>query len=151
VTEIERITDQLKRAFEGDAWHGPALTEVLADVTAVQAAARPLPKAHRIWEIVLHIAAWERFVLRAMRGEVVKLTPEEDWPLVTDTSETSWRLALGDLRHGHLELRAALETMLESRLNELVPGREFSLYFLLHGVIQHDLYHAGQIALLKKA
>ena len=149
--EIERITDQLRRAFEGDAWHGPSLTEVLADVTAEQAAARALPKAHRIWEIVLHIAAWERAALRMLRGEVVKLSPEEDWPAVEDTSESSWRLALGDLRHGHLELRSAIETLPEARLAEPVPGREFSCYFLLHGVIQHDLYHAGQIALLRKS
>ena len=55
MTEIERIEDQLKRSLEGEAWHGPALEELLADVRAEQAAAKPVPPAHSIWEIVLHI------------------------------------------------------------------------------------------------
>ena len=151
MSEIDRLIDELRRDQQADPWHGPSARQVLEGVTAAAAAARPIPGAHSIWEIVLHITAWERAALRMLRGEVVKLSPEEDWPAVEDTSESSWRLALGDLRHGHLELRSAIETLPEARLAERVPGREFSFYFLLHGVIQHDLYHAGQIALLRKS
>lgn len=87
MTEVERIVDQLNRAFEGEAWHGPAVVEILEGITAPQAAARPLHGAHSIWEITLHIAAWERAVLRRLHGERAELLTEEDWPAVPMTDE----------------------------------------------------------------
>ena len=64
--ETERIADQLKRAHEGGAWHGPAIDELLRGVTAGQAAARPFEGAHSIWELVAHAEAWERAILRRL-------------------------------------------------------------------------------------
>ena len=152
MSEIQRIEDQLRRAFEGHAWHGPAVRELLAGVTAVKAAARPLSDAHSIWEIVLHIATWEKVVRRRLQGEeVADLSPEQDWPTVQDTGETAWRKACDDLDRGHHALRQAIVRSGEVRLAEMVLGKEHSVYHMLHGVIQHDLYHAGQIAILKKA
>lgn len=151
MTEIERIADQLNRAFEGRAWHGPSIRELLADVTADKAAAKPVAGAHSIWEIVLHIAAWERAVRRRLEGESLELSAEEDWPPVTDTSETAWREALTMLENRHGELGGAISLLTDSQLKDIVPGTGYSVYFMLHGVIQHDLYHAGQIALLKRA
>ena len=69
MTEIERILDQLKRAYEGDAWHGPSVREALAGVTAQQAHARPLTNAHSIWELVHHIAVWENVGRRRLEGD----------------------------------------------------------------------------------
>ena len=69
MTEVGRIVDQLNRAFEGEAWHGPAVVEILEGITAQQAATRPLNGAHSIWEITLHIAAWERAVLLRLQGD----------------------------------------------------------------------------------
>jgi uncharacterized damage-inducible protein DinB len=151
MSEIQRIEDQLGRAFDSHAWHGPAVQELLADVTAAKAASRPLSDAHSIWEIVLHIATWEEVVRRRLEGEVVAdLLPEQDWPPVQDISETAWRNALDDLKRGHHALREAIGRSGDMRLAEMVPGKEHSVYHMLHGVIQHDLYHAGQIAVLKK-
>jgi uncharacterized damage-inducible protein DinB len=152
MSEIQRIEDQLRRAFEGDAWHGPAVRELLGDVTATKAAARPLSEAHNIWEIVLHIATWEAVVRRRLQGEAVAdLPPEQDWPPVQETTEAAWHKAMDDLYRGHRALREAIARSGERRLAEIVPGKEHSVYHMLHGVIQHDLYHAGQIAVLKKA
>lgn len=151
MSEINRILDQLKRAYEGEAWHGPSVKEVLAGVTAVQAAAKPLPNAHSIWDIVQHIAFWENGLRRRLAGEVFKASLEDEWPAVTDTSEAAWQNALAALERGQHELRQAISELTEARLSERVPGEPYSIYFMLHGVIQHDLYHAGQIALLKKA
>jgi len=152
MSEIEQIVDQLKRAYEGKAWHGPAVREVLAGVMAEQAARRPLPDAHSIWEITVHIAAWEAFVRRRLEGEVITdVSPQEDWPPVTDTSEAAWKRTLTQLEEGQRRLRQAIAALPESRLGETVPGMGYSVYYMLHGVVQHDLYHAGQIALLKKA
>lgn len=152
MSEIKRIQSQLRRAFEGQAWHGPSVRELLADVTAEQATARPLPRSHNIWEIVLHIAAWERVVRRRLEGEITGDLPgEEDWPPVRDQAAEAWQQALQALERGHQELREAIALLDEVQLAELAPGMNYSIYFMLHGVIQHDLYHAGQIALLKKA
>jgi uncharacterized damage-inducible protein DinB len=152
MTEIERIVDQLKRAYEGKAWHGPAVCEVLAGITAEQAARRPLASAHNIWELVVHIGVWEAFVRRRLEGELITdVPPEQDWPPVTATDEAAWQRALVQLEEGHMRLRNAIAALPDSRLSEIVPGMDYSIYFMLHGVVQHDLYHAGQIALLKKA
>jgi uncharacterized damage-inducible protein DinB len=149
--EVNRIDDQLKRAFEGHAWHGPSMLEVLADVTAERAAAKPLSGAHSTWEIVLHVTAWHVGVRRRLEGERVELSPEEDWPPVTDTSDTAWRQALAALQQTHMELRSTVSRLADSHLPEKVAGKDHSVYVMLHGLIQHNLYHAGQVALLKKA
>ena len=150
-TELKRIEDQLKRAFEGGAWHGPSVLEVLKDVTAGQAFARPLPGAHNIWDLVLHIAAWEDACRRRLEGDRAELSDSEDWRAISDTDEAAWERVKALLIDGHRRLRAAIAATDESRLNEpILPGMP-SVYVTLHGVIQHDLYHAGQIAILKKA
>ena len=152
MSEKKRLNDQLKRAFEGTAWHGPSVSEVLAGVNAQQAAAHPVAGAHSIWELALHIQTWERVGRRRIQEFVsIDVSDEEDWPAVDDTSEAAWARTLEELRSNHQALRAAIRELDEARLEEIVPGTTYSVYFLLQGVIQHDLYHAGQIALLKKA
>jgi uncharacterized damage-inducible protein DinB len=156
--EIERIVNQMERAFAGDAWYSSSLQAILTGVTAEQAAARPIANAHSIWEIILHVAAWQGAVRGRLEGESVKIPEEGDWPKVTDTSETAWQSALELLRARH---RALLETVLrvsDARLDDLISsernaetGGGVSFYITLHGIIQHDVYHSGQIALLKKA
>ena len=153
MTEATRIADQLRRAFGGEAWHGDSVFEILDGVTAAQAAAHPIKNAHSIWELVLHIAAWDGAVLRRLGGVAVELSDAENFPQVTDASETAWRTALARVRRVHEELVAAVATLPESRLYEMVPGKEgahYTFYYMLQGVAQHELYHAGQIALLKK-
>lgn len=151
MNEIRRIEDQLKRAFEGEAWHGPSVSEVLKDVTATQAASRPIPGAHSIWEIALHIAAWEGACRRRLDGDRAELPDIEDWPPVHDTSALAWERAKSTLSEGHQNLRQAISRVDESRLDEPILPNMPSVYVTLHGTVQHDLYHAGQIAILKKA
>jgi uncharacterized damage-inducible protein DinB len=153
--ELERISDQYQRAFNGPAWHGPSVLALLEGVTAAQAAAHPVPGAHSIWELTLHIAAWESACLRRLNGDPAQLSGEEDWPSVDDTSEQSWNMTKQRLIHIHQQLLEAISSTDESRLDLPIIGErdpEFSsVYVTLHGGIQHDLYHAGQIAILKKA
>jgi uncharacterized damage-inducible protein DinB len=152
MTEIERIADQLRRAHEGEAWHGPALDEILKNVSAPAAQQRPLAGSHSIWEILLHIGVWESVVRRRLSGEVViDLPPEQDWPAVTDTSEAAWQKILEEFRRGHGQLQQTIARLTDRHLNEPVPSMGYNVYFMLHGVVQHALYHAGQIAILKKA
>lgn len=155
MSEVKRIRNQLKRAYQGIAWHGPSLKELLEGVSAQQASARPIAGAHTIWELVLHVIAWERVAIRRLAGDQLEqqleLTDAENFPAVTNNSETEWQAALARLEQTNSELREAIAQLTDDRLQEIVPGCQYDYYFLLHGVIQHDLYHAGQIALLKKA
>lgn len=153
MTEIERILDQLKRAYEGNAWHGPSVKEVLAEVTAEQAHARPLTNAHSIWELVRHIAVWEDVGRRRLEGDraQIEISSPEDWPPPEDASEAAWEQAKAVLDRGHKALVKAIARVSESRLDEPVFEGMSTVYVTLHGVIQHDLYHAGQIAMLKKS
>jgi uncharacterized damage-inducible protein DinB len=153
MTEIERILDQLRRAYEGEAWHGPSVREVLAGVTAEQARVRPLANAHSIWELVHHIAVWESVGRRRLEGDraQINISSPEDWPPPDDASAAAWEQAKASLDRGHQALRDAIARVPESRLDEPIFEGMSTVYVTLHGVIQHDLYHAGQIAMLKKA
>jgi len=74
ISESALLADQLRRAFEGSAWHGPAVLELLQGMNASEAAAKPLPNAHSIWELLLHVAAWDNAALRRLKGD--KFQPE---------------------------------------------------------------------------
>ena len=150
MSEIARIADQLRRAQQGDAWHGPSLREVLDGVSAERAAARPVPGAHTIWEIVLHVAAWRSIVARRLRGEGVEdVSPDQDWPPVRDTKVAAWHEARAGLERAHEVVLQAIAELDDSRLADKTPAGT-TFYELLHGVVQHDVYHAGQIAILRK-
>jgi uncharacterized damage-inducible protein DinB len=154
MSESARLADQIRRAFEGPAWHGDPLLELLADVDAKTAAAHPIKNAHSIWELVLHIAAWDNAVKIRSGGKALMVSDEENFPPVKDTSESAWHEAVEHVKKTHKELTAAVEAFPASRLQEQVPGKKESyhdFYYMLAGIAQHELYHAGQIALLKKA
>lgn len=151
-TEVERIRDQFRRAFDGEAWHGPSVLSLLDGVTAQQAASHPIPGAHSIWQLTLHIAAWERACKRRLEGDPAQLTDLEDWQPINDTSEAAWENTKRQLIDNHRELLEAMAKVDDTRLNDpIVKDSQSSVYVTLHGGVQHDLYHAGQIAMLKKA
>lgn len=151
-SECIRIADQLRRAFAGKAWHGPSLTELLADVTAEQGNAHPIAAAHSIWELVLHIEVWTRAAAEAVQGVPMPkiVGTENDWPPVTDANAAAWARAVDRMFGTEEQLSRAIEQFGDARLTETVPGRQYDFYYLFHGVVQHSLYHAGQIALLKR-
>jgi uncharacterized damage-inducible protein DinB len=150
VSEAARIADQLRRAFDGSAWHGPALLELLEDVDAATAAAKPLPKVHSIWELVLHIAVWDSAALRRLSGEKCQPTGTANFPLVSMSTTAAWRKAVAATKRTHDSLVKTVDALPDSRLGDPVPGKRYDFYHMLHGIAQHELYHAGQIAILKK-
>lgn len=147
MSEVARLRDQLERAHRGEAWHGPSLGEILEGVGAEEASARPLPGTHTIFELVLHITAWENEAIARLRGLGRDLPDEEDWP----RTDAGWRDAVHRLEEVHRNLLVEMGELDDSSLDTRVQGFEQTVYVLLHGVVQHTLYHAGQIALLKKA
>jgi uncharacterized damage-inducible protein DinB len=151
ISEAARIADQLRRAFDGSAWHGPALLELLDGLDAPTAAARPFENIHSIWELVLHVAVWDKAASVRLGGVKTQPEGEENFPVVPEPTAANWQQAIRQLVRDHHELVETVEKLPDSRLWEQVPGKEYDFYFNLHGVVQHELYHAGQIALLKKA
>jgi uncharacterized damage-inducible protein DinB len=158
MTEIDRIIDQLNREHTGDPWHGSPLHAILDGITAGQAAARPLPGAHSIWELVLHMTGWKNEVRRRLSGAPAGEPEGGDWPEVGEPSDAKWAQAIRALDQAHADLAAAIGGLSESRLYDATNdprdrplGAGVPYYVLLHGIVQHDVYHAGQIAILKKA
>ena len=154
MSETARLADQIRRAFNGEAWHGDSLMEILQGVDAAMAASHPIKNAHSIWELVLHIAAWDGAALKRTGGAAIELSDEQNFPPVKDVSATAWRQAIEHAKRTHNELAQAVAAFPDVRLAEQVPGKTESYYnffYLFSGIVQHELYHAGQIALLKKA
>ena|SRR6185437_5523463 len=156
MSEAKRIAELYRSVYEGDkngeAWHGVALKPLLTGVTADQASRAPKPGTHSILQLVLHIAYWEEVVLRRFNGEVVDapLNTPDDWPSNRKPTDTEWKAALTRLEKSHAALRKAIESSSDDKLNQMVPKRDHDNYTLLHGIIDHCVYHSGQIAGVKK-
>jgi uncharacterized damage-inducible protein DinB len=155
--EVDRIVDELSREFDGDPWHGSPLSAILDGISAAQAVARPLPGGHSIWELVLHVTAWKNEVRRRVLGGPAREPEEGDWPPVGAPTDARWRDAVADLGRAHERLLEVVRDLPEARLFEPTNdprnrplGAGVTHYVLLHGAVQHDVYHAGQIAILKK-
>jgi len=155
--ETERILDQLERAYDGDAWFGSSVRAALEGVDARAANARPIPSAHTICEIVLHVTAWTREVTRRL-GSCVAQDPEGgDWPVRELGTDGEWDTVLAALDTAQAELADAVAALEEGSLADRIGetrdralGSGVSIYVTLHGLAQHHAYHAGQIALLKR-
>ena len=154
MSETARLADQIRRAFEGNAWHGDSVLELLADVDAKAAAAHPIKGAHSIWELLLHIEAWDKATVTRAQGKATQPSGEKNFPPVEEKSEAAWARALEQLKKSHKALVETVAAFPDARLPEQVPGKTetyYNYFYLFSGIVQHELYHAGQIALLKKA
>lgn len=151
MAELTHIIDELQRIHAGDAWHGPALRELLINLTPQQAAARPLENTHSIWELVGHITGWETVFRLRLAGQQTTEPEAGDFPPPEDVSEQAWAQALAELDASHEKLLGVLAGLADSMLDDTVVGVAYSVRFLLRGLIRHNVYHAGQIALLGKA
>ncbi len=149
-TQIQHIKEHIERSYRQGAWHGPALLETLQDVNAEQAAAKPITDAHSIWEFVLHCTTWIRVVERLTFGELCEPSPDEDWHQVSEVSDGEWQRALKRLDDEHRRLLDVLSLVDDSILTKIVPGKKYPYLILLHGIAEHNIYHAGQIMLLRR-
>lgn len=152
--ERDRLLDELRRAWDGDPWHGDSVRAILSGLTADAAAARPLANAHTAWEIVLHLTSWTREVTRRLRDRVARDPAHGDWP----SAGGAWDESVDALARAHAELLDAVAAFPPGELDQRVGeardrplGAGVSYTVMLHGVAQHYAYHAGQIALLRKA
>jgi len=156
-SESLRIIDQFKRAHDGDPWHGSPVKEILKGVTHEQAARQPPNGAHSIWAIVLHMTGWRNEVAQRATGQPAGEPADGDYPDIGDPTAKRWKEALEALDASHATLVAVVKGMSDDHLLKATNdprnrplGTGVSYYVLLHGIVQHDAYHAGQIALLKR-
>ncbi|MEO8335209.1 MAG: DinB family protein [bacterium] len=157
MSERAQLLKELKQAHDGDPWHGPSRAAILADVTLGEATRHPDGSAHSIWQLVLHMRAWTNEVARRVREGNPGEPKEGDWPPVGETSVTTWAAALAGLERAHANLSAAVRELHDGQLDERVGGQRdaplgtgVTHREMLHGLAQHDAYHSGQIALLKR-
>ncbi|MBL8138646.1 MAG: DinB family protein [Acidobacteria bacterium] len=158
MSHVEEIADLVERVMEGDPWHGSSVVTLLDGVPARAAAAHAVPGAHSIWELVLHMTGWAREVRARLEGEPAGEPAGGDWPPVRDTSATAWAAAVAALVESHRALAAAVRAGDERVLTAPVVDRRdpaagtgLSRVLTLHGLVHHTAYHAGQIALVKRA
>lgn len=150
--DLDALLDSLDRAFQRKSWHGPNLLGALRGVTPAQASYRPATGRHSIGELIVHCAYWKYAVKRRITGEKRGSFPLEgsNWfeRGATDAAGLAADLAL--LKRCHRELRAAVATLDPARLDERVKAGGWTLGETIAGVADHDLYHAGQVSLLKR-
>jgi len=157
--DVQFLHEQLRKGYSDDPWHGPSTVDALKGITAAEAAAHPIPGAHSVWDIVLHMTAWQNEVRRRLAGKGPTLPEEGDWPEPAGT-ETAWQQdrerlgasldelldVLGGLSEGDLERRGGAISDRDPALGTGVTHRA-----MVNGLVQHHAYHTGQISLLRKA
>jgi uncharacterized damage-inducible protein DinB len=158
VREVERLGRELMATLSGDPWYGSAVSNILDGIDAAMASAHPIQGAHSIWELVVHMTAWVNETKRRLEGGSHRPPAEGDWPAVRSTTREAWTDALAALRRAHEDLARTLEAAEDSSLSRQIGGAQVdamghpvTFYQTIIGILQHDTYHAGQIALLKKA
>jgi uncharacterized damage-inducible protein DinB len=151
MTETERLLRQYDIVLRGDAWHGDAIWQILGNISPECAAHRPLADVHTIWESVMHITFWEGVAAKRLAGERAGLDEALNFPTMPAVTEANWQETLERFRASNEEFSKALSKLDAARVDELTAASKRSFYDEAHGLIQHNVYHAGQIALLKKA
>jgi len=150
MSQIDRMLTHYDQVMHGSAWHGDPVWQILEHISAEAAAARPLPHTHTIWEIVMHMTFWEGVVMERLHGRRAGLIEEKNFPPMPEVSEENWSKTLDEFRASNDVFRQALRKLDPAKLEELSAAGKRTYYDEVHGIIEHHVYHAGQIALLKK-
>jgi uncharacterized damage-inducible protein DinB/heme-degrading monooxygenase HmoA len=150
-SEAAELARELETLACGDAWHGPALDELLDGVAADTAAARPIAGAHTIWEMVLHLTAWTDVFRRRLEGTAVEEPEDGDFPAAPRATAKAWGEATKALLEAHGALTERVFRLSDGDLAGSIPGRPFDARFQVRAAIRHTVYHSGQIGLLRKS
>ncbi len=147
-TEIDRIVRQLQKTFDQHPWYGPSVIKTFEGINPKIVHERH-GSAHSIIELVLHMTSWRVFAIKRLQGD----NTFEVEPMMNFPAGGTWDAALDDLNESQQALVEITKAFPEHRLGELVPSKtqKYTYYTLLHGIIQHDIYHLGQIAYINKA
>ena len=151
MNESKRLAEQMSKALNGGAWHGPSWREALDGIGREEAIHRPIPEAHSIAEVLLHATTWNDVVRRRLEGESPDVSDAEDWPSVAFPNEDAWRVAVARFFETGRALVETVERFPPEKLHAKRPGVDDTWHGLAIGQLQHVLYHAGQVGLLRKS
>lgn len=148
---LNNLINLINAAFHGGAWHGPSLLELTKGLK-VKEAAYKAGNIHTIAELVYHVTSWRLFALKKIQGDPEYNIDNEkmNFGEIQKVDEFELETLMMELTLSHDELIKALEARDDQFLLEVVPGAEYNYDTLIHGIIQHDIYHSGQIAIIKK-
>jgi hypothetical protein len=150
---IDLLLEILDQAFDRKGWHGTTLRGSLRGMTPDEALWRPAPDRHNIWELTVHAAYWKYAVRRRLAGDAAGSFARKpsDWPEVPTTPDApAWKRDIGLLETEHRLLREVVRAMPPAMLEGRSPKGVWTNAQEIHGVAAHDLYHTGQIQLIKK-
>ena len=153
MSEVALLLRLLDESYEKKAWQGPNLRGSLRGVTAQTAAWRPAPGRHNIWELAVHSAYWKYAVCRLLTGEKRGAFAEKgsNWfERPSSPTERAWKADLALLDLHHRRLRKAGEKLAAAGLGRKLAGSKYKTDTLVYGVASHDVYHTGQIQMLKR-
>ncbi|MBS1680105.1 MAG: DinB family protein [Bacteroidetes bacterium] len=150
--EIKRIYKNIAAVYDGQPWYGDNMVKMLSDVSADAAANRPHKLNHSIAEIVCHITAWRQFVIEKIKGnaEYEVWDTELNWRNIKSLNEPEWKSIKDSLQSCQTEFLQQVEKLSEAQLSAPVTGRKYNFRLMLQGIVQHDIYHLGQISMIKK-
>lgn len=151
-TEVLKIAEQLKEAYEGNPWFGRNAKALLADAEGVDVCERPSGQ-HSILDLLWHMITWREFTLTRLRPKPGKDTTyfeQHDWRELDAADKKLWHEGLKKLATVHNELVEVLQHQQDRLLIERVPERDYDFRKLLYGIVQHDIYHLGQVAYITK-
>ncbi len=149
MSEIARIARLLEQTFECKPYYGPSVLGALTGVTAAMAVGKPHWSAHSIWQLMAHLTAeliYARTVIEGTAGPWI--AGETTWPAIIDTSDAAWQQAIHDLKKANRALVRAVQDLNDDVLDKKPIRVRGPFYLMLHGTMQHKIYHAGQISLL---
>ena len=151
--EVAQLLRALDQAYSKVSWHGTNLRGSIRGMTPERAARRPADDRHNIWELVVHCAYWKYAVWRKLTGAARGSFPLEGsnfFERPIERTSAAWRADVALLEQMHRNLRSAIAALPAHRLNRRVPGSKFTDADFVAGITAHDLYHAGQVQLLKR-
>ena len=151
MSERQRILDIVDRTYKARAWHGPSLLQALEGLTPALAFKQPVRGVRSIWELVEHIASWTEIVARRLEGEHPEVTPEYNFPPVRKATPAAWKTTLRRLARAQARYRRAVAAFPSHKLGRRRPKLDHTWNVLIHGQVQHLLYHTGQIVILRRA
>jgi uncharacterized damage-inducible protein DinB len=149
--KINEFINRFEEIYSGNPWYGNSMSEVLKNISPQNAVKKINPHSHSIVELVYHIINWRNFTIKKLQGDKdydVKQNDDNDWRILDYNNNNLWKESLTEFERTHNALMAELKNFREEALIEIVPTRKFSFEYLLGGLIQHDVYHLGQISLI---
>jgi uncharacterized damage-inducible protein DinB len=150
--ETQSIIKNLENTLSGLPWFGRAVYELLGEIDESKTSIKPNDTEHSLLELLWHMNTWAAFPLAHLENrdeDEIKAIESQDWRTI-DPTKHSWQNGMAELKTIHKKIVILLATKEESFLKDMVPGRKFNFRFMMNGLIQHNIYHAGQIAYLKK-